>query len=154
MIIRMANEDDLGVIAGIHAEAFTRQQLSEQWIKCNFNAYPLKRFFIVEIAGQIIGYILWSEKSGFRQEPVIELEQMAVTREHQGKGVGSTLILESLQNVKNAIASRGATVKTILVTTRTDNAAQRLYRKTLGVNAIAIIPALYSADEVIMIAKV
>ena len=150
--IRMANKVDLAAIAAIHATTFTRQQYSEEWINCNLNAYPLKRLFIAEISAQIVGYILWGEKSGFRQEPVVELEQIAVSPAEQGKGIGYALILESLEDVKSAIAARGATVKTVLVTTRADNAAQRLYRKALGARVVATIPALYSADEVIMVA--
>lgn len=152
MQIRMANKVDLAAIAAIHATAFARQQYSEEWINCNFNAFPLKRLFVVEVAAQIVGYILWSEKSGFRQEPVIELEQIAVSLEQQRKGIGYALILESLESVKSAISDRGATVKSVLVTTRADNAAQRLYRKALGARVAATIPALYSTDEVIMVA--
>jgi len=74
MEIRMANEADHEEIAAIHAAAFARQQQSDEWIKCNLNAYPLKRLFVVEIAAQVVGYIMWGEKSGFRQEAVIELE--------------------------------------------------------------------------------
>ena len=154
MQIRMANEADLDGIAAIHAVEFARQQHSEEWIKCNLNAYPLKRLFVVEIVSTIIAYILWGEKSGFRQEAVIELEQLAVSNAHQGKGVGYALILESFDAVAQAIAERGAIVKSVLVTTRADNAAQRLYRKALGVEVIATIPVLYSADEVIMMAHV
>lgn len=154
MQIRMANEADLEEIAVIHAAAFVRQQHSDEWIKCNLNAYPLKRLFVVEIVAQIVGYIMWGEKSGFRKEAVIELEQIAVCHAHQGKGIGYALILESFEAVKHAIAARGAIVKSVLVTTRADNAAQRLYRKALGVGVIATIPALYSADEVIMVAPV
>jgi hypothetical protein len=39
------------------------------------------------------------------------------------------------------------------VTTRTDNHAQRLYRKALGATPEAVIQDLYSADEVIMVAR-
>ena len=152
MEIRIANVTDLASIAGIHAAVFTRQQHSDEWIKCNFNAYPLNRLFVVEIATKIVGYALWGEKSGFRQEPVIELEQIAVSQAYQSKGIGYELLVTSLESVKHAIAERGATIKSVLISTRADNAAQRLYRKAIGAEVIATIPALCSADEVIMLA--
>lgn len=154
MQVRIAKKSDLAEIAEIHALEFSRQQHSDEWIRCSLNAYPLKRLFVAEIAPQqIIGYIIWTEKSGFRQEAVIELEQIAVSRAHQGKGVGHALIMESFDLVTHAIAKRGATVKSVLVTTRANNAAQQLYRKALGVQVVANIPGLYSADEVIMIRR-
>jgi ribosomal protein S18 acetylase RimI-like enzyme len=152
--IRIANESDLAGIAAIHEAAFVRQHHSEEWIKCNLNAYPLKRLFIVEIAAQIVGYIMWGEKSGFRKEAVIELEQIAVCHAQQGKGIGTMLILKSFEAVQHAISERGAIVKSVLVTTRADNLAQRVYKKALGVEVIATISAMYSADEVIMMALV
>jgi ribosomal protein S18 acetylase RimI-like enzyme len=40
-----------------------------------------------------------------------------------------------------------------LVSTRTDNQAQKLYRKVLGAEVEATIKNLYSADEVYMVAR-
>ncbi len=51
------------------------------------------------------------------------------------------------------LKSRGARIKNIVVTTRTDNHAQRLYRKALRAAPEAVIKDLYSADEVIMVAR-
>ena len=157
MKIRPATASDLAPIAAIHAEAFVRQERSSEWIECNYRAYPLKRIFVAEIAGQIVGYASWGEKSGFRKEAVLELEQIAVSRPHQGKGIGYMLILESLEAVKHAIGElgeQGAVVKSVLVTTGSNNEAQRLYNKAIGSQVVAKIPNLFSAsaDEVILVA--
>jgi hypothetical protein len=55
--------------------------------------------------------------------------------------------------VATAITDRGAAIQHIVVTTRADNSAQRLYRNALGAEIEATIPRLYSADEVFMIAR-
>jgi hypothetical protein len=55
--------------------------------------------------------------------------------------------------VREKLRERGATLKHIIVTTRVDNEAQRLYRKTLGVEIESTITDLFSADEVFMIAR-
>lgn len=92
-------------------------------------------------------------KSGFRPEVVLELEQLAVSPESQKKGIGRALIMESLPLVKRQLALKNAVLKTILVTTRTDNYAQELYKSTIGAEVETVISNLYSADEVLMIAR-
>jgi ribosomal protein S18 acetylase RimI-like enzyme len=111
------------------------------------------RYYVSESEGNISGYILWVEKSGFRAQVVLELEQVAVRAQFRNQGVGAALIGVSLIEVSSSIASRGAELATVLVTTRTDNEAQRLYSKILGAKVVAIIPALFSGDEVLMVAR-
>ena len=103
--------------------------------------------------GEILGYIIWIQKSGFRPQAVIELEQLAVSPNFQNQGVGRQLITESLTLVNNHLSINGSTLKHILVTTRADNVAQQLYKSTLGAEIEATITNLYSDDEVLMIAR-
>lgn len=102
---------------------------------------------------KVIGYIQWIQKSGFRQESVIELEQIAVMETQQHKGIGTSLIEKSLGYIKEYLADSNSNLKAILVSTRTDNAAKLLYEKVLKAKEIAVIRDLYSDDEVIMLAK-
>jgi len=139
-------------VAGIHQVAFPRQQNSLLWVSCNAAAYPRIRYFVAVQVGKIVGYIQWTEKSGFREEVVLELEQMAVLPENRGRGIARALIEQSLPQVARELEKRGARIKGVMVTTRTDNVAQRIYASTLGAETKAVIPDLYSADEAIMIA--
>ena len=59
----------------------------------------------------------------------------------------------SLPLVKNELKQRGSTIRSILIGTRIDNSAQKLYANTLGAEIVATIRNLFSADEVLMIAK-
>jgi ribosomal protein S18 acetylase RimI-like enzyme len=111
------------------------------------------RYYVAEVGSRISGFVLWTEKSGLRTEVVLELEQIAVATRFRKQGVGTALIIESLPEVAKELATRGATLKHVLVTTRADNDAQRLYRRTLGAEVEATLPALYSADEVFMVAR-
>jgi hypothetical protein len=77
---------------------------------------------------KLIGYIQWSHKSGFRRIAVIELEQISFLKTKQNKGVATKLILESLSDVKNYLKDTRSTLKAILISTRTDNKAQQLYK--------------------------
>lgn len=153
VIIRPAEQQDLEGMARVHSEAFLRQALSQEWITCNFNAFPRIRYFVAEVETQIVGYIQWMEKSGFRKEVVLELEQIAVLPAWQGKKIGTALIRQSLPLIQQELTKRQAVIKHLLVTTRADNPAQQLYAKTLNATVECTIRNLFSADEVMMISR-
>ncbi len=154
VIILPMHEDDIDAVAKIHAEQFPRQKDSARWISCNFAAFPRIMMFVArDEKDKVIGYIQWIQKSGFRQQSVIELEQIAVFKSQQGKGIGTLLIEKSLKYIKEYLADTDSNLKAILVTTRTDNAAKSLYEKVLKAKEIAVIKDLYSNDEVIMLAS-
>ena len=154
MHTEIARTTDLAAIAAVHAACFERQKRSEEWIACQLAAFPLKRVFKVVEGARIIAYAIWSEKSGFRSQAVVELEQVAVTPDMQGVGIASALITQSLATLADAVAESGARIRAVIVTTRADNTAQQLYRKTLGAEIVATIPKLFGVtDEVVMLAE-
>jgi ribosomal protein S18 acetylase RimI-like enzyme len=151
--VRRMTDGDIGEVAQIHQRAFIRQHDSRAWIECNYRAFPRMQYFVAETEERIVGWIHWTEKSGFRSEVVLELEQLAVDPDFQGRGVGKQLIKLSVPQFNEHIRERGARLKHIMVNTRADNYAQRLYRNTLGAEVEATIKDLYSADEVFMVAR-
>ncbi|WP_211091879.1 GNAT family N-acetyltransferase [Vibrio agarilyticus] len=144
---------DLTKVAQIHAQAFVRQGHSQEWIECLFNGFPHHLIYVAERENALMGFIVWSQRSGFRQEVVLELEQLAVAQEYQRQGVARQLITASLPLIKVQLAKREASLKHVIVNTRVDNFAQQLYRDALGAEIAATISDLYSADEVFMIAR-
>ena len=153
MNIRKMTVDDIDSVAAVHSAAFARQIMSKEWVISNFSAFPRMQYFVADAGSMICGFTHWTQKSGFRSQVVLELEQVGVHPEHQGKGVGTALIEQSLPLVRSQVAGRGATLKHVIVTTRADNQAQKLYKKTLGVEVEATITNLYSADEVFMVRR-
>jgi ribosomal protein S18 acetylase RimI-like enzyme len=153
LVVRAAAKTDIPAVTAMHAVAFPRQLDSLAWIECNFKAYPRIAYFVAEKDGELIGFIEWIQKSGFRKEAVLELEQLAVQPGFQGQGIGTALIKDSLAQMDRLLKKRNARLKSIMVTTRTDNQAQELYRKVLRAEPQAIIKDLYSADEVILLAR-
>jgi ribosomal protein S18 acetylase RimI-like enzyme len=151
--IRIIEENDLDKVALVHAAAFPRQGHSKEWLLCTTRAFPRMLCYMVEQGSQVLGYIIWAQKSGFRPEAVIELEQIAIYPDQQNKGIGQLLIRQSLQQVKTQLLITGSSVKHVLVSTRADNHAQKLYRKVLGAEVEATISNLFSADEVYMVAR-
>lgn len=147
------HKDDIDAVAKVHSEQFPRQNDSIRWVSCNFAAFPRILMFVArDEKDKIVGYIQWIQKSGFRQQSVIELEQIAVLKSQQGKGIGTLLIEQSLKYIKDYLSGTNSSLKAILVTTRTDNQAKSLYAKVLKAKEIAVIKDLYSHDEVIMLA--
>ncbi|MGB7386386.1 MAG: N-acetyltransferase [Pseudomonas neustonica] len=144
---------DLEAASEIHRLAFTRQQHSLEWLESNLKATPRILCYVAYTGAFCIGYIIWSQKAGFRPSAVIELEQIAVSPSFQGNGIGKILITRTLPDVARKLRGQGSVLKHILVTTRADNHAQRLYRKVLGAEVEATLSNLYSADEVIMVAR-
>lgn len=102
-------------------------------------------------SSEIVGYIFWAQKSGIRPSAVLELDQIAVRAEFRGLGFAKRLIKESLTDLKSELQSNHQSVKSILVSTRAENQAQRLYAKVLGAKIVATIEDLYSSTEVLMI---
>ena len=153
MTIRRIRDSDLDQAQAIHRKAFVRQSRSREWLECNFRAWPRILSYVAVINEVCVGYIMWNQRSGFREQVVLELEQVAVQKAFRGQGIGRRLIRESLAEVRAELSRRNATLKHILVTTRADNHAQHLYRSALGAETEAVISALYSADEAIMIAR-
>ena len=145
---------DIKDVIAVHQAAFPRQMHSAEWIQCNLNAFPRMQYFVyVNNEGSIVGFIHWTQKSGFRQDVVLELEQIAVHPKYQNCGIGEQLIVHSIPLVQSQVSERGAKLKHIVVTTRVDNHAQRLYRKILGAEIEATISNLCSSDEVFMVAR-
>ena len=154
VIILPMHEEDIHAAAKIHAKRFARQKDSVRWISCNFAAYPRIMIFVArDEQDKVVGYVQWIQKSGFRQEAVFELEQIAVLEAQQNKGIGTSLIEKSLKYIKEYLADKNSHLKAIFVTTRTDNLARSLYEKVLKAKEIAVIKDLYSHDEVIMLAN-
>ena len=153
LVVRAAAKTDLPAMAAVHVATFPRQLDSLAWIECNFKAYPRIAYFVAEKDGELIGFIEWIQKSGFRKEVVLELEQLAVQPSFQGQGIGTALIKDSLEQMDRLLKKRNARLKSIMVTTRTDNQAQELYRKVLRAEPQAVIKDLYSADEVILLVR-
>jgi len=154
--IKKATNADLREMSIIASENFSglkNIKKAEKWVACNFSAFPRMQYFVAVKSGEISGFILWVEKGGFREESVWELEQIAVSKNFQGQGIGAELIEKSLSEIKKHLEKRGSKLKAVEVTTGTENRAQKLYQRTLGAHKECIVKNLFRGDEVIMIAR-
>ncbi len=155
--IREMVYEDIPYIVDIYMQSFKGMRdynRVERWITIKFNSKPISIYYVALLDDKVIGYILWSEHGGFRDNAIIELEQIAVSRMHRCKGVASRLIVDSLRMFnKDYIASRGARIKLVMVTTAYTNNAKRLYEKVLNAKQVAVINDLYASDESILIAR-
>ncbi len=155
--IREMVYEDIPYIVDIYMQSFKGMRdynSVERWITIKFNSKPISIYYVALLDNKVIGYILWSEHGGFRDNAIIELEQIAVSKMHRCKGVASRLIVDSLRMFnKDYIASRGTRIKLVMVTTAYTNNAKRLYEKVLNAKQVAVINDLYASDESILIAR-
>lgn len=104
VIVRRAEEKDLPEMAKINASVFAgdrdNPESAEKWMRCFLNAFPLYQYFVVEVDSTIVGYIGWQFHGGFlRSAPVIELEQIGISRDCQGQRLGPKLTDESMKEI-------------------------------------------------------
>lgn len=151
--VREATSGDIAAIAAIHRESFPRQKDSENWVGATLAASPRLLVYVLTQDEEVSGYIFWAQKAGIRPAAVVELDQVAIQEPLRGHGLGELLIEQSLVLVRERLSANNQSLKTLLVSTRADNTAQRLYRKALGAEVAARIRNLYSATEVFMIAR-
>ncbi len=154
--IQTLTKKNISEVAKITSQCFSGlKELSQarKWIACNFNSFPRMQYFMAKENGDILGYILWQEKGGFRKEAVWELEQIAVKETARGRGVATFLIEQSLKRIIEYLKARGSKLKIVEATTGTHQQAQWLYQKTLDAQPEAIIKNFFRGDELIMIAR-
>jgi ribosomal protein S18 acetylase RimI-like enzyme len=156
ILIKRMKEYQIKEVADIASKCFSglkEKDKAKKWIRCNFKAFPRMQYFVAQLRGKVLGYILWMEKGGFRKNAVLELEQIAVHPDYRGIGIGTKLIRESLKELKNYLRKRKSKLKLIEVTTGASNKAQELYKKTLKAKPECVIKDFFREDEVIMIAR-
>ena len=106
-VIRMMNRDDLLQCGEIYAKAFPMEHWGIDWTADNAREYltdyfEQKRFvgYVYEEAGAVIGCIFALCKiSGSKQE--IYINEMAVSPERQGEGIGKQLLDTVIEYSKN-----------------------------------------------------
>lgn len=151
-----AKKNDLLAIAKINLICFHGSKdlkESKKWVWCNFSAFPRFQYFVIKEKNKILGYILWYFKGGWRQQSVLELEQIAIHPAYQSKGAGSQLVKESLEKIKKHLEKDSRKLKAIIITTSTGQKARKIYEKVLQAKKGATIKKLFSGDEIILIKR-
>jgi len=154
--VRPARLGDLPEIARIASTSFRGMRplpRATKWVRCCWASSPRCRYWIVIVEGQIVGYVLWTEKGGFRDKAVVELEQVAVEPGARRKGIGYRLIRTSLSQLRGTIEKRGARLKLVEVTTGVGQSAVGFYRRTLGARVVARLPEVFDGDERVLHAR-
>ena len=131
--IREANEADLKNIAEVVVICFSNdfgdKNIALNWIKERFNLRTFSRYHISEMDGKVVGYIYNKMLGG--TSGILELEQIGIDPEYQGKGIGKMLILESEKFWKNYLKNKfnKKMHKFLLTTAKINDKAHNLYAK-------------------------
>jgi GNAT superfamily N-acetyltransferase len=111
------------------------------------------RYWVAHSQSEIVGYILWLEKGGFRSESVIELEQIAVRATWRHGGVGSLLARRSAAAIERVLLREGRTLKLVEITTGSEQGAVHFYYNSLGARPVARISNFFRGDEIVLISR-
>jgi len=119
LVMRRAQERDLETIARINAQVFLgdrdRLEGAHEWVRCWWQAFPLYQYFVVESADKVLGYAGWQMHGGFhRAEPVVELDQIGIAREHQGNGLAPQLTGYSMRELAKWIKGKNDRIESHL----------------------------------------
>ena len=153
MNTRKAEITDIDDISKIYGICFPNELNHKLWIESSFKSYPRGVYYVIEYEGVISGYILWCVKNGFRQSTIVELEQIAVNPQDNGKGIGRKLIDQSFELFKGHVLNFGHAVGAVMVTTSEGNYAENLYKSTLDVTRAALLEGYGSGNEIILYNK-
>lgn len=104
--IRSATDADRAGILGVHESAFGKEQGPEivelvSGLLCDKSAMPLFSL-VAEICGRVVGHVLFTAvrlQSGRQSISAQILAPLAVSKEHQGEGIGGSLINEGLKRL-------------------------------------------------------
>lgn len=157
VLIRQMLPDDICAVARIHNDSFPNDvntyTQSRLWVHSKFLGWPVNRYYVAIDRGEVIGYSLWVEKGGLRNNCVLELEQLSVSADWRGRGVGTQLIDEPLAQISSILSSERRYIKLVEVTTGATNEVQYLYKKALAVVVECIKKDFFDEDEVVLIAR-
>lgn len=128
---------DVAAIARINEAQFRGNRGSiphaKKWISRLKSSFPIYQYYVLLVHGRVAGYVGWQLHGGFlREEPPVELEQIAFAQEFQGKGLALRLIEKSFKMVAEFLHQESPLAQQAVsfVWTYEDNApALKMYRK-------------------------
>jgi len=109
MRVRQETENDYKLSEYVVEQAFKNAKYTdhkEQFLVAklrNSDAFVPELSLIAELDGQIVGHIMLTKiliKNGEKEEASIALAPVLVLPQHQNKGIGSKLIIESMEIAK------------------------------------------------------
>lgn len=152
--VREAISDDKDSMVRINRSAFphgnARDHHARLWIEKNWNS---PYFVITSNKLNVIGYILWVVKGGYKDRIACELERTAIDENYRPKGFGSYLTKVSLIKFQDSLRLKFALpqlkIGVVHLTTGCNNhQAQLFYRKILQVEQKGgNIGAIYGVNE-------
>lgn len=100
MIIRPANHADLDTILRIEMETFDSPWTRDHFVY-ELDQNPFSFVFVAEEKGYVVGYVDW-----WKTFEVGQLNNLAVAKPLRGKGIGRTLLMDTLVRMKEASCER------------------------------------------------
>jgi len=139
--VRDMTLDDVPAVGALEHKLFPIDAWPVQMFLDELSQPETRRYLVAETSGGIVGY------AGLMCiEPIADVQTIAVVPEHEGRGIGSTLLTQLIEEARH----RGAA--DVLLEVRADNPrAQQLYLR-FGFEQIHVRPRYYrdGVDALIM----
>lgn len=133
--IRELDAEDLQSVYRIARDSF-KNPYPIKLFKHIYETHP-EGFFVAEIGGDVVGYLI-----GFvRWENVGHVMAIAVDESHRREGVGSALMINALDRMRNNGAAK------VKLEVRVSNEAAKNFYDKIGFEVRDVVPDYYSDGE-------
>lgn len=125
MEVRGGTADDVAAVAALEQECLGRDAWSEGLVREGLSGrVPTVRYLVAEVGGAVVGHAVASYAGD-----VVELQRIAVRRQHRRSGVAAALLAR--------VASHAAAGDRVLLEVREDNAGARAFYDRAGFVGLA-----------------
>lgn len=125
MDVRDGTPDDVAAVAALERECLGRDAWSEGLVREGLSGtLPTVRYLVAEVGGEVVGHAVASYAGD-----VVELQRIAVRREHRRSGVAAALLAR--------VAAHAAPEDRVLLEVREDNAGARAFYDRAGFAELA-----------------
>ena len=154
--IRLAQESDVELIADVALLCFPddfkqnnstdTKKAAIKWVEERFSLSTFAKYHVAVDDGKIVGYIFHLMIGGL--SGVVQLEQIGVDLLHRGKGVGTSLIIESEKTWKKYLSEKFTKplYKMLLTTSKINDTAHNLYAKC-GFKYETLLTKMYWGED-------
>ncbi len=162
--IRLANSNDVSAIAEIAVKCFPqdyismnskldKNEVSRNWIEKHLLMEPFGFITVAEQDNKVVGFGLYFMIGGL--SGVMHAEQIAVDPNFQRKGIGSNLMIESENILKDyLLLNLDTKLKKIVLTTSSENPSSHDLYKKQGYKLVANLGEMFFSGDEIMYEKV
>jgi ribosomal protein S18 acetylase RimI-like enzyme len=140
---RNATKDDIDGLAGIYDKSYGSFEQAEKHVR-DFVEYHGVR--LVLTGSGLVGLLFWMQREVAHQGQA-EIVDLWVKESERRKGIGETLLRESVREIDKHYSSQGHSLMNVLLLTTEGNSPARALYEKMGFEAVADLGNLSVRDD-------